>query len=235
VNLMSTLHRSPRYPVTPSPCHPVALWLASVMLLLPAGAAEPLVELRRVAPDIRVDLHYARADNTFGERLYPGNTALLRRPVAERLGRVQARLRRQGLGLKVWDAYRPRSVQYRMWRLRPEGRSRYIANPRKGSKHNRGAAVDVTLVDREGRELPMPTPFDEFSPRAHRGAVRGVPPQARKNARALETAMRAEGFLPNRYEWWHFTAPDWARYPLSDTPIPANGGPDGPAKAGAGR
>ena len=107
-----------------------------------------------------------------------------------------------------------------MWRLNRASHSHYLANPAKGSKHNRGAAVDATLVDTAGKELEMPTPFDEFGPRAHRGATRGVSLRARTNSRVLEAAMRAEGFIPNPYEWWHFTAPEWRRYPLSDVPIP---------------
>ncbi len=180
--------------------------------------APPLVRLRDVCPGVRVDLRYATADNVFRRRLYDGTIAMLRAPVARRLARVQDHLARQGLGLKVWDAYRPYHVQGIMWRIRPG--TRYLSNPRRGSKHNRGAAVDVTLVDRAGAELPMPTPFDEFSPRAHRGATRGVSPERQKNSRTLEAAMRAEGFFPNRWEWWHFTASDWQRYPLADVPVP---------------
>src|SRR5207253_7037083 len=88
-----------------------------------------------------------------------------------------------------------------------------------GSNHSRGAAVDVTLATPSGRELPMPTPHDEFSPRAHRGAARGVTPLRRRNAALLERVMRAEGFRPNPREWWHFDAPDAARYPLANVPI----------------
>jgi len=189
-----------------------------------AGAA-PLVDVRAVDPTIHVNLRYNSPDNVFRQRFYHSNTALLREPVARRLARVQARLRRQGLGLKVWDAYRPRSVQYRMWRIKPG--TNYVANPRKGSKHNRGAAVDVTLVDAHGQGQKMPTPYDEFTRRAHRGSYYGVTPLARRNALILDQAMRAEGFRPNRYEWWHFEAPDWRRYPLADAPLPAEHGPRG--------
>jgi len=188
----------------------------------PQGA-HPLVDVRAKHSRIVVELSYATAGNAFRKRLYDGDVALLRGPVAARLARVQNRLEKQRLGLKVWDAYRPRSVQSVMWRLRPDARSRYLANPRKISKHSRGAAVDVTLVDSTDRELPMPTPHDEFSARAHRGASRGVSPAARKNARILAAAMRAEGFLSNPYEWWHFTAPEWRRYPSADTPVPQEG------------
>jgi D-alanyl-D-alanine dipeptidase len=170
-----------------------------------------------------VDLHYNSDKNVFKTRFYHSGVAMLRKPVAERLARVQARLKQQDLGLKIWDAYRPRSVQYEMWRK--TGGSKYLANPRKGSKHNRGAAVDLTLVDTSGKELEMPTPHDEFSPRAHRGATRGVSPKARRNARVLDSAMRAEGFLPNANEWWHFDAPDWRQYPLMDQPAPPDPDP----------
>ncbi|MCC2668289.1 MAG: peptidase [Armatimonadetes bacterium] len=184
-----------------------------------AAAPPPLVDLTTAAPGVQVRLSYASAANAFRTRLYPANVARLRAPVAARLARVQRRLRKQGLGLRVWDAYRPQSVQSRMWRLRPDARSRYLANPRKISKHSRGAAVDLTLVDGTGQPLEMPTPHDEFSPRAFRNARRGVSAAARKNRAILTTAMRAEGFLANPYEWWHFTAPDWRRYPAADVPI----------------
>jgi D-alanyl-D-alanine dipeptidase len=204
-------------------------WLLAALLL--AGATRPaLVDVRSVAPDIKVDLSYAHSRNAFHTRLYSANRALLRPAVAARLARVQARLRKRGLGLKIWDAYRPQSVQVRMWNLRPDGHKLYIANPRKGSKHSRGAAVDLTLVDRTGRELPMPTPHDSFSPLAHRNAVRGVSATARHNRGVLENAMRAEGFHANPMEWWHFDAPDWRTYSLLDAPL-VSGGP----KAGAGR
>jgi len=194
----------------------LALLLAS---LAPADAA-PLVDVRSKHPEIRVQLSYASNRNAFRRRLYSGNVALLRAPVAARLARVQRRLAQQGYGLNVWDAYRPQSVQGTMWRLRPDARSRYLANPRKVSKHSRGAAVDVTLVTRAGQPLPMPTPHDEFSVRAHRGARRGIAPAAQRNWRILDRAMRAEGFLANPYEWWHFTAPEWSRYSPANLPVP---------------
>lgn len=197
----------------------VGLLLAPV---LPAHAVTPLVDVHDKNPGIRVHLSYAADQNAFHRRLYSGNVALLRAPVASRLDRVQRRLERQGFGLLVWDAYRPRSVQWTMWRLRPDARSHYLANPRKVSKHSRGAAVDVTLVTRSGAPVPMPTPHDEFTARAHRGARRGVSVAAFGNARRLDAAMRAEGFHPNPYEWWHFTAPEWSRYAASDLPVPAH-------------
>ncbi len=198
----------------------------AVLALTPLGGAlaapakravgVPFVEIRRVAPDIALDIRYATPNNVFKRRLYNSDRALLRKPVAERLARAQARLRKQGYGLKIWDAYRPHSVQYVMWRIRPG--TRYLANPRKGSKHNRGAAIDVTLVDRNGRDLAMPTPFDEFSPRAHRNATKGISKAAQRHRAILAAALQAEGFMQNPYEWWHFTARDWSRYPMANVP-----------------
>ena len=201
------------------------LTLALALVSASALGGPTLVDVRCYSRDLQVDLAYYRSKNAFGKRLYRSNVALLRVPAAYRLARVQRRLRKWGLRLKVLDAYRPRAVQARMWRLRPDGRKLYIVNPKKGSKHSRGAAVDVTLVDSAGRELKMPTPYDDFSPRAHRDATRGVTPLARRNARLLRAAMTAEGFRSNPYEWWHFDAPDWRSYPLLDVPLPELVGP----------
>jgi len=180
------------------------------------GRGRTLVDVTSLVPGIVIDLRYATTGNVFRTRLYRQPRCLLRRPVAERLARVQRALAAEGLGLRVWDAYRPASVQWRMWRI--AGGSRYLANPRRGSRHSRGAAVDVTLVDRAGRELPMPTGFDSFSRRASR-RFRGGSPEARRNRDRLERAMRGQGFLPNPGEWWHFDDPGWRRYPVLDVPI----------------
>src|SRR5439155_14675657 len=172
-----------------------------------------LVEVRRIAPGIRVDLRYATAQNVFGRRLYPHSRCLLRRGVAERLGRVQRRLAREGYGLQIWDAYRPRSVQRVMWRIHPRGG--YVGDPLHGSHHNRGAAVDLTLVRGDGRPVAMPSAYDEFSPRAHLDYP-DLSRAVRENRARLVRAMRSEGFIPYRREWWHYVAPDYRRYPMVD-------------------
>jgi D-alanyl-D-alanine dipeptidase len=188
----------------------------------PRPASGELVDVAVLAPTIRLDLRYATRDNFTGVAVYPAARCLLRRDAAERLARVQRALRAEGLGLMVWDCYRPFSVQERFWALVPD--ERYVARPVRrdgrpveGSKHNRGAAVDVTLVDAAGRPLPMPTGFDDFSERAHRGAP--AAPAARANASRLEAAMAAEGFEPLATEWWHFDAPGWRSDPLLDVPL----------------
>ncbi len=196
-----------------------AVALASVFLPLVLGACSrpqsgaDLVDVQQVVPDIVVDLKYATPDNFTGQVLYEVPRCFLRRATAERLARVQARLRKRGLGLKIWDGYRPRSVQWKMWELVPD--SRYVADPRKGSRHNRGAAVDVTLVDSTGRELEMPTGFDDFTEKAHRD-YQGGSQRARQNRDLLEAVMRSEGFVPLPTEWWHFDDPDWRSYDLLD-------------------
>ena len=208
---------------------PTALVAAMLMLASACAARAPrplapdLVDITTVDPTIRLDLRYATPDNFTGVAVYPVARCLLRRDAAERLARVQRRLQADGFGLLVWDCYRPLGVQERFWALVPD--ERYVARPQRengrpvaGSKHNRGAAVDVTLVDATGRPLEMPTGFDDFSERAHRGAA-NVKPAARANAARLESAMTAEGFQPLPSEWWHFDAPGWQGYELLDVPL----------------
>ena len=208
---------------------PTALVAAMLMLASACAARAPrppgpdLVDITTVDPTIRLDLRYATPDNFTGVAVYPVARCLLRRDAAERLARVQRRLQADGFGLLVWDCYRPLGVQERFWALVPD--ERYVARPQRengrpvaGSKHNRGAAVDVTLVDATGRPLEMPTGFDDFSERAHRDAA-NVKPAARANAARLESAMTAEGFQPLPSEWWHFDAPGWQAYDLLDVPL----------------
>jgi D-alanyl-D-alanine dipeptidase len=138
----------------------------------------------------------------------------LRPEVARALARVQRSLERQGLGLLVWDCYRPPAVQRALWERNPHPGQ--VANPRAGSNHTRGAAVDLTLVAADGGPLPMPTDFDAFTPAARQGATEGVSPAAQKNRETLRRAMTAEGFTPIRQEWWHFDAKRARSYPLLD-------------------
>ena len=179
---------------------------------LPAGT---LVDARTVAKSLRVDLRYATVDNFLKQRLYTVSRCFLRPPVARRLARVQAALRRRKLGLKLWDCYRPLSIQQKLWAAAP--RPGYVGDPKVGSHHNRGAAVDVTLVDAAGNELAMPTDFDEFSPRAHHDAE--VPKAAARGRGILKRAMVKEGFVPLATEWWHYDAPDAGGFTLLDAPL----------------
>jgi D-alanyl-D-alanine dipeptidase len=175
-----------------------------------------LCDITHVDPSIQVDMRYAARDNFLKEAIYPVNRCLLRADVAERLARVQRRLEAEGFGLRMWDCYRPQSVQQRMWDLVPD--TRFVADPLVGSKHSRASAVDVTLVDKNGNPVEMPTKHDDFSERARRD-YKALPPAALRNRKILEDAMTAEGFIPLPTEWWHFDDPEWKSAPLLDQPF----------------
>lgn len=184
-----------------------------------------LVDLHAIDASIVIDNRYATTGNVTGMRLYPANVVFLERSAAERLARVQTRLRGQGLGLKVFDGYRPLAIQKALWKVKPD--TRYVADPAKGSRHNRGSAVDVTLVDAAGDDLPMPSEFDEFGERSHLDFI-DAPGDRLANRETLQKAMRSEGFLPLATEWWHFDAPGWRAFPVMDTnPYTSRLFPDG--------
>ncbi len=180
----------------------------------------PLVEITAVDPTIVLDIRYAGKNNFAGRPVYAAPRAYLVLPEAERLARVNARLREQGFRLKVYDAYRPFSDHARLWELAPD--KRYWADPAKGSRHSRAAAVDCTLVTLDGQAVEMPTDFDDFTPRAHRD-YQGASAAALRHRAILEEAMAAEGFIPLPKEWWHFDSPVWWEYPLRDIPLALDG------------
>ncbi len=171
-----------------------------------------LVELKKIDPSIVLEILYATPKNFTGQAVYSSDRCYLQRKTAERLHRVQKILKKKGLGLKVWDGYRPLFVQKIFWSIFPN--PTYLADPAKGSKHNRGAAVDLTLIDANGNELLMPSGFDDFTYLPNTGSE-----EARKNQTILDDAMKAEGFIPLIREWWHFDDPDWETYPILDIPI----------------
>ena len=186
-------------------------------VLLLAASAVPLAELGSRLPDAVVELRYATADNFTGQVLYPpGARCLLLPRTLEALARAGAALRKQGYRLKLFDCYRPQSVQVALWKAQPK--PGYVMDPRKGSTHSRGTAVDLTLVDGKGREVPMPSPYDFFGAAAHQG-YRGGPPGPRANRERLRAAMVAAGFKPNPYEWWHFELEDAWTEPVRDEPV----------------
>lgn len=159
-------------------------------------------------PDICVDLKYARTDNFTGQRIYAFEDVYLRYGTVMKLKAVHEELAGQGLQLKIWDGFRPVSAQFALWEICPD--DTYVADPNKGfSNHSRGFAVDVTLLDAAGREMEMPSDFDDFSARADRD-YSDCTPEAAKNARLLETAMEKHGFSGYIGEWWHFN--DTQRY-----------------------
>lgn len=186
-------------------------------LALGAGSPEPVVDAATVVKDLVVDLRYATPDNFLKRAVYPPHARCLLLPeAAQRLEAAAQVLRKQGYRLKVYDCYRPRSVQWEMWKLFPK--PGYVADPRKGSNHNRGAAVDLTLVSPEGKDVEMPTPFDDFTRAAHHGYPGGTE-ASRKHREILREAMEAAGFKPNRMEWWHYDLPGATRLPVLDVPF----------------
>ncbi len=176
-------------------------------------SAHDLVDVQRINPRILVEMRYATTNNFMKKAIYKSARCLLRRSVAERLSRVQARLEKQGYGLKIYDAYRPLSAQWELWKVVPN--PTFVADPRKGSKHNRGSAVDLTLVDKNGNELEMPTEYDSFVAAA-RSDYMDLPEHVLRYRKILHDAMKAEGFIPNPSEWWHFDDPDWQKFPILD-------------------
>jgi zinc D-Ala-D-Ala dipeptidase len=175
-----------------------------------------LVEIARFDSTIRYDIRYATSRNFLGRPVYTQARALLQRPAALALARVQRRLAAQGYGLLVFDAYRPWSVTKIFWDETPPSQREFVADPRKGSRHNRGCAVDLTLLDLStGLEVRMPSAYDDFTPRAYVTSP-GIAPEERHRRDLLRGAMEAEGFQVEALEWWHYDYRDWASYPLLD-------------------
>lgn len=173
-----------------------------------------LVELIKLDPTIKLDIRYATKNNFLGRRVYKQARAFLQRPAAEALVRVHQSLRRQGYGLVVFDGYRPWSVTKKFWDATPEDKKIFVADPAKGSRHNRGSAVDLTLFDlATGKQVKMPGEYDEMTERSHINYA-CAEPEAKRLRDLLRTAMEAEGFAVYEPEWWHYDFKDWQQYPI---------------------
>jgi D-alanyl-D-alanine dipeptidase len=175
-----------------------------------------MVELRSLVPDIIYDLRYAGVNNFMHRMMYPRNTAetFLRLPAAIALSKVQKELNKKGLGLKIFDAYRPYSVTVKFWELVKD--ERYVANPAKGSGHNRGIAVDLTIINlKTGEELNMGTGFDNFTDTAHHSFT-NLPDEVLQNRLLLESVMVKNGFRALETEWWHYFLANGNRFELLD-------------------
>lgn len=173
-----------------------------------------LVDLAGLSSSMRFDIRYATSNNFMGSPMYSRAAAYLQRPAAEALLRVHAALAAQGFGLLIHDAYRPWRVTKMFWEATPEAQRNFVANPAKGSRHNRGCAVDLSLYElASGQPVAMPSGFDEFSPRAYPDYPGGTSRQ-RWLRGLLRQAMEKEGFAVNDDEWWHFDFKDWERYPV---------------------
>lgn len=171
------------------------------------------VEVVEVNPNIKLDIRYATENNFLKKAVYPEARCFIRYAAAIKLDSIQQELETIGLGLKIFDGYRPLGVQKMMWEILPD--SRYVADPSRGSRHNRGAAVDLTLVDSEGNDLEMPTEFDDFSMKA-RHANQDLPDHVKRNRWILKTIMEKYGFKSITSEWWHYDLIGWQQFPVMD-------------------
>jgi D-alanyl-D-alanine dipeptidase len=175
-----------------------------------------LIELIKLDKTIKLDIRYARHDNFVGRPVYPEARAFLQKPAAEAVVHVHKKLKKLGLGLMIFDGYRPWTITKLFWEVTPEDKRKFVANPKTGSRHNRGCAVDLSIYDLKTKRLiDMPSDFDEFTERASPDYEGGSEIQT-KNRDLLRTMMEAEDFTVNKNEWWHFDYKDWQDYAIYD-------------------
>ncbi|HSW86311.1 MAG TPA: D-alanyl-D-alanine dipeptidase [Rhabdochlamydiaceae bacterium] len=177
------------------------------------STASELIDIQSFIPQLKIDLKYATADNFTGKIVYNFHHCLLLKEAALKLRDVQAELETMGLGLKVWDGFRPAAAQWKFWELVPD--ERYVSDPRKGGRHTRGTAIDLTLITKDGKELTMPSDFDDFSEKAHRNYMEASK-EAIKNRELLQLVMEKHGFVGLPTEWWHFDLIGWENRPAID-------------------
>lgn len=181
--------------------------------------SKEMIELKSRIPNIVYDLRYATTNNFVGRKMYPPKTnrTFMRKPAAVALQEVQHELNEKGLGLKIFDAYRPYSVTEKFWELIKD--ERYVANPAKGSGHNRGIAADLTVIYlKDGSEMKMGTGFDNFTDSAHH-AFTQLPAEILQNRVMLKTIMEKHGFKAFDTEWWHYYLADGDRFEILDIPF----------------
>lgn len=180
-----------------------------------------LVELVKLDPTITLDIRYAGTNNFVKRPVYKDARAFLQRPAAQALVAAHRELGASGYGLQIHDGYRPWAVTKLFWDVTPQELREFVADPATGSKHNRGAAVDLTLYDRAfGTAVTMPSEYDEFTRRAYPD-YRGGSPDARGRRDLLRAVMERHGFTVEPNEWWHFNFKDWREYPILDVAFEA--------------
>ena len=186
-------------------------WL--FLLLASAAIATPDERLVEVTPEnvpgVVLDLRYASTNNITGKVQYAEAKAYLRQETIRKLRRVVRELEEEGYRLVIWDAWRPASAQRALWMAKPDGK--FLTPPSKISRHRRGTSVDVSLADKEGKILPMPSDFDEFNAKADED-FSDVPQEVAQRARILRNIMFNSGFSGVPDEWWHYDLRDWADY-----------------------
>jgi zinc D-Ala-D-Ala dipeptidase len=176
-----------------------------------------LVEIKKWIPNIKLDIRYATKNNFAKIAVYKQAKAFARLPVVEALRNVQNELNKSGIGLKIFDGYRPYSVTVKFYELASD--KSFVANPKDGSRHNRGCAIDLTLINlKTGKELEMPTPYDSFAPEAAANFDK-LSEQVLKNRALLINTMEKNGFKVLSNEWWHFDFNGWRNFELMDIPF----------------
>jgi len=178
-----------------------------------------LVDLTTLDPSIKLDIRYATTDDFLSTPVYTSARAFLQRPAAEALLRAHRDLAAKGYGLLIFDAYRPWYVTRIFWDATPPDKHEFVADPAKGSRHNRGCAVDLTLYDlKSGREIQMTGVYDEMSERSYPHYTGGTAEQ-REHRDLLRRAMEKQGFQVFETEWWHFDYHDWKHYAIQNIPF----------------
>lgn len=179
-----------------------------------ANPNNELIEIKKAIPSIVLDIRYATKNNFMKQIMYKQPRAFARKPVVQQLKVIQAELAKKGYGLKIFDAYRPYAITLAFYEKASD--KNFVANPAKGSKHNRGCAVDLTIIDlKTGKDVPMPTPYDSFAPEAA-PHFNELPAEVIKNRDFLIATMQAHGFKVIYNEWWHFDFNGWQNYDLMD-------------------
>ncbi len=206
------------------PLKPVASLMSEALKATPpkeAGdfLASDLVELTSLDPTIKLDVRYATTNNFLGTVFYREPRSFLQRPAAEALARAHRKLKEMGYGLMIHDGYRPWYVTKVFWDATPDDKKIFVANPAQGSRHNRGAAVDLTLYDlKTGKAVEMVGTYDETTDRSYPDYPGGTSLQ-RWHRELLRRAMEAEGFTVYEAEWWHFDYKDWKKFPIGNVPF----------------
>lgn len=179
-----------------------------------ANPDKRLVELKNYIPGLKLDIRYATKNNFTKQAVYKTAKAFARLPVAKSLKNVQTELKKSGLGLKIFDGYRPYSVTVKFFNLASD--KNFVANPKDGSRHNRGCAMDLTIINlKTGKDLKMPTPYDSFAAAAS-SDYKNLPADVIKNRDLLIDIMERNGFKVLDNEWWHFDFNDWKNFELMD-------------------
>jgi zinc D-Ala-D-Ala dipeptidase len=205
--------------------------LVLTLLIILSGCAEgppnetgdfkesDLVELVKLDPSFKLDIRYATSNNLVGRPVYTEARAFLQLPAAESLVKVNQELKPLGFGLMIFDGYRPWSVTKTFWDITPDEDKKFVADPKEGSRHNRGCAIDLSLYDlATGEEIEMTGVYDEMSERSYPDYTGGTNEQ-RQARDLLRSKMEANGFTVYEFEWWHFDYKDWRTYRIENIPF----------------